>query len=132
MSGFELNQLAITGNLTRDPELRTLQSGTAVCNIRIAHNDRRKVNGEYTDVAQYFDVTIWGKLGEYLAGNLAKGQKVVVGGRLNWREYEDKDGNKRQAVDITANSVVPVPRNGSTAPPAEDVPSATAEDDIPF
>ena len=59
MSGFDINQLTITGNLTRDPELRSLQSGTAVCNIRIAHNDRRKVNGEWTTVPQYFDVTIW-------------------------------------------------------------------------
>ncbi len=132
MSGFDINQLTITGNLTRDPELRSLQSGTAVCNIRIAHNDRRKVNGEWTDVAQYFDVTIWSGMGEWIANNLAKGAKVVVAGRLNWREYEDKDGNKRQAVDITANSVVPVPKNGTTAPPAEDVQSASADEDIPF
>lgn len=132
MSGFDINQLTITGNLTRDPELRNLPSGTSVCNIRIAHNDRRKIDGEYTDVAQYFDVTIWNRMGEWIAENLEKGAKVVVAGRLNWREYEDKDGNKRQAVDITANSVVPVPKNGTTAPPAEDVQSASADEDIPF
>ena len=132
MSGFDINQLSITGNLTRDPELRSLQSGTAVCSIRIAHNDRRKVNGEWTDVPLYFDVTIWSGMGEWIANNLAKGAKVVVAGRLNWREYEDKDGNKLQAVDITASSVVPVPKNGNTAPPAEDVDAATADEDIPF
>jgi len=130
MSGFDINQLTITGNLTRDPELRSTTSGDSVCSIRIAHNDRRKVNGEWTTVPQYFDVTIWKGMGEYVARELAKGDKVVIAGRLKWREFEDKDGNKRQAVDITADSVVPVPKNG-TAPPPADVESA-GDDDIPF
>ena len=130
MSGFDINQLTITGNLTRDPELRSTTSGDSVCSIRIAHNDRRKVNGEWTTVPQYFDVTIWKGMGEYVARELAKGDKVVIAGRLKWREFEDKDGNKRQAVDITADSVVPVPKNG-TAPPPADVESAD-DDDIPF
>jgi len=59
MSGFDINQLTITGNLTRDPELRSTRSDDSVCSIRIAHNERRKVSGEWKDVAQYFDVTIW-------------------------------------------------------------------------
>jgi len=133
MSGFDINTVTISGNLTRDPELRNLPSGNSVCNLRIAHNERFKgADGEWADRPQYFDVTVWSGFGEYLAKNLVKGEKVVVAGRLNWREYEDKDGNKRQAVDITANSVVPVPKNGTTAPPAEDVQSASADEDIPF
>ena len=86
MSGFDINQLTITGNLTRDPELRSTTSGDSVCSIRIAHNDRRKVNGEWTTVPQYFDVTIWKGMGEYVARELAKGDKVVIAGRLKWRE----------------------------------------------
>jgi len=136
MSGFDLNQLTITGNLTKDPELRNLPSGQAVCNFRIAHNERRKgSNGEWTDSPAYFDVTVWSGLGEYLAKNLVKGQKVVVAGRLKWREFEGSDGQKRQAVDITADSVIPIPRNGTTPPPPEFEPSAAdraGDDDIPF
>ena len=65
MSGFEINQLTISGNLTRDPELRQLPSGQAVCSIRIAHNERRKTQAdEWIDVPSYFDVTIWSGLGE--------------------------------------------------------------------
>ncbi len=119
MSGFDLNQLTITGNLTKDPELRNLPSGQAVCNFRIAHNERRKgSNGEWTDSPAYFDVTVWSGLGEWIAKNVIKGQKVVVGGRLKWREYE-VDGAKRQAVDITADSVIPIPRPATAEPAAE-------------
>jgi single-strand DNA-binding protein len=119
MSGFDINQLTISGNLTRDPELRNLPSGQNVCNIRIAHNERRKTQAdEWTDVPAYFDVTIWSGLGEWIAANVAKGDKVVVAGRLRWREYE-VDGATRQAIDITADSIVPVPRNTSAQAPAK-------------
>ena len=131
MSGFDINQLTITGNLTRDPELRNLPSGTSVCSIRIAHNDRRKgSDGEWTDVAAFYDVSIWAGMGEYVARELSKGDKVVIAGRLQWREYET-DGNKRQAIDIVANSVVPVPKNATGQAPA-DVEPAAGDEDIPF
>ncbi|MCA1697716.1 MAG: single-stranded DNA-binding protein [Actinobacteria bacterium] len=116
MSGFDINQLTISGNLTRDPELRNLPSGQSVCNIRIAHNERRKTPAEeWIDVPAYFDVTIWSGLGEWIAANVAKGDKVIIAGRLRWREY-DVEGTSRQAVDITADSVVPVPRSTSSEP----------------
>lgn len=131
MSGFSINTVTISGNLTREPELRHLQNDNAVCSIRIAHNERFKgADGDWADRPQYFDVTIWGGLGKYLAENLTKGQQVVVSGRLKWREFE-VEGNKRQAVDITADSVVPVPRSGTTAPEPDFEPGA-ASDDIPF
>ena len=117
MSGFDINQLTITGNLTRPPELRHLNSGQAVCSLRIAHNERRKDGaGDWTDVPAYFDVTVWSGLGEWVASNVAKGDKVVIAGRLRWREYE-VNGDKRQAVDITADSIVPVPRNATSQQP---------------
>ena len=119
MSGFDINHVTVSGALTRDPELRELPSGQAVCSIRIAHNERFKdASGEWADRAQYFDVTIWSGLGEWIAKNVSKGEKVVVAGRLRWREWE-KDGDKRQAVDITADSVIPIPRPATTQPAAE-------------
>ena len=132
MSGFDINTVTVSGNLTREPELRNLPSGNSVCSIRIAHNDRRKDSaGEWTDSPAYFDVSIWSGLGEYLAKNLAKGQKVVVSGRLKWREYES-NGDKRQVVDITADRVGPVGRTNTTPAPEPDFQPAPAEDDIPF
>ena len=113
MSGFDINTVTVSGNLTRDPEVRNLPSGQAVCSLRIAHNERFKdASGEWADRAAYFDVTVWSGLGEWMGRNLHKGQKVVVSGRLKWREWDDKEGNKRQAVDIVADSVVPVVRDG--------------------
>jgi len=133
MSGFDLNSATISGNLTGDPELRSLPSGTSVCNIRIGHNDRRKdsASGEYHDVPGFYDVTVWGGLGEWLSRNVTKGDKVIVAGRLMWREYETQDGSKRQAVSITAQSVIPVPRS-DTAEPAGDFEPANGNEDIPF
>ncbi|HEV7805424.1 MAG TPA: single-stranded DNA-binding protein [Solirubrobacteraceae bacterium] len=111
MSGFDINTVTVSGHLCRDPELRNLPSGQSVCSLRIAHNERYKdASGEWADRTAYFDVTIWSGLGEWMGKNLSKGQKVVVSGRLRWREWE-QDGNKRQAVDITADSVVPVVRD---------------------
>lgn len=114
MSGFDINTVTVSGNLTREPELRTIPNGgQSVCSLRIAHNDRYKdASGNWADRASYFDVSVWGGLGEWMASNLSKGQKVVVSGRLKWREWGE-EGNKRQAVDISADSVVPVVRDGS-------------------
>jgi len=115
MSGFDINTVTVSGNLTREPELRTTPGGTSVCSLRIAHNERYKdASGEWADRAAYFDVTIWSGLGEWMGRNLHKGQKVVVSGRLRWREWEGQNNEKRQAVDITADSVVPVVRDGDS------------------
>jgi single-strand DNA-binding protein len=107
MAATNINRVIITGNLTRDPELRSLQSGMSVCSLRVACNTRRKDNqsGEWVDKPNYFDVTIWGRQGENAAQYLSKGRPVAIDGRLEWREYQDKEGNKRQAVDIIADNV---------------------------
>jgi single-strand DNA-binding protein len=129
MSGFDINQLTISGNLTTDPELRHLASGQALCKIRIAHNERRKLeSGDWIDNPQFFDVTIWGGIGEWVAGHIAKGDKIVIAGRLRWREYQTADGDKRHAIDITADSIVPAPRETSSNAATTD----TNDDDIPF
>ena len=153
MAATNLNRVIITGNLTRDPELRNLPSGTAVCNLRVAVNTRRKdgQTGEWVDKPNYFDVTVWGAQGENCATYLQKGRPVAIDGRLEWREWQDGQGNKRQAVDIIADSVQflgsPAGEgngNGGRFTPQSDVPADTADfktapvgagqsdDDIPF
>ena len=108
MAGTNINRVIITGNLTRDPELSSLpSSGTSVCTLRIACNGRRKNNEtvQWEDQPNYFDVTVWGAQGENCAKYLSKGRPVAIDGRLRWREWTSNEGQKRQAVDIIAESV---------------------------
>ncbi|MCL2770140.1 MAG: single-stranded DNA-binding protein [Solirubrobacterales bacterium] len=107
MAATNINRVVLTGNLTRDPELRALPSGTSVCDLRVACNTRRKNNqtGEWEDRPNYFNVKVWGAQGENASRFLSKGRPVAIDGRLEWREWEAQDGAKRQAVDIIADSV---------------------------
>jgi single-strand DNA-binding protein len=154
VAATNLNRVIVTGNLTKDPELRSTNGGTAICKMRIAVNTRRKdsATGEWTDKPNYFDVTVWGAQGENCATYLKKGRPVAIDGRLEWREWEASDGSgKRQAVEIIAESVQflgsrdgAANGNGFTAPQS-DVPADTSDfetadvgggggsdDDIPF
>jgi single-strand DNA-binding protein len=152
MASTNLNRVVITGNLTRDPELRSLPSGNSVCKLRVAVNSRRKdaATGDWVDKPNYFDVTVWGAQGENCATYLSKGRPVAVDGRLEWREWEAQDGTgKRQAVEIIADSVQFLGSRddqgaGNGNAPRSDVPADTSdfeeetasvgakEDDIPF
>lgn len=108
MAASNINVVVITGNLTKDPELRSTGGGTSVCELRVAVNSSRKngQTGQWEDKANYFDVVVWGAQGENCANYLAKGRPVAVEGRLDWSEWEAKDGSgKRQAVRIVAKSV---------------------------
>jgi single-strand DNA-binding protein len=141
-----INRVVLVGNLTRDPELRHTPSGTAVCNLRLAVNTRRKdETGQWVDKPNYFDITVWGNQGERCAQYLAKGRPVAVDGRLEWREWETPEGNKRQAVDVVADTVQFLGSRGegegagggyipsdATPTPAGDFPSSPTDDDIPF
>jgi single-strand DNA-binding protein len=124
MTTTNINRVTITGNLTGDPELRSLPSGNSICKLRVAVNTRRKEDGEWVDKPNYFDVTVWGSQGENAAKYLSKGRPVAVDGRLEWREWETKEGGKRQAVDIVADTVqfLGSPRD-DTATRQSDVPS---------
>jgi single-strand DNA-binding protein len=141
-----INSVVLVGNLTRDPELRHTPSGTAVCSLRLAVNTRRKdpASGQWTEKPNYFDITVWGQQGENCAQYLAKGRRVGVQGRLEWREWEAQDGSKRQAVEVIADTVqfldsraegesggqyVPA---GAAAQTADADFGAAADDDIPF
>jgi single-strand DNA-binding protein len=148
MAATNINRVVLTGNLTRDPELRTTPSGMSVCSLRIASNTRRKDgSGNWVDKPNYFDVTVWGAQGENCANYLSKGRPIALDGRLEWREWEDQNGNKRQSVDIIADSVQFLgsregAENGGRFTPQTDVPAdtgdfarasaATTDDDIPF
>jgi single-strand DNA-binding protein len=143
-----INRVVLVGNLTRDPELKSLPSGTSVCSLRVAVNTRRKdgATGEWTDKPNYFSVSVFGNQAENCAQYLSKGRPVGVDGRLDWREWEAQDGTKRQAVEIIADSVqflgsrqdgegggerqfVPA---GATATTDADMGSSASDDDIPF
>ena len=118
MAATNINVVVLTGNLTRDPELRSLPSGMSVSSLRIASNTRRKdqSTGEWADKANYFDVTVWGAQGENCARFLSKGRPIAIDGRLEWREWEN-DCATRQAIEIIADSVQFLgsqPSNGSS------------------
>jgi single-strand DNA-binding protein len=153
MAATNINRVVLTGNLTRDPELKSTPSGMSVCKLRIASNSRRKDgSGQWVDKPNYFDVTVWGAQGENCANYLSRGRPVAIDGRLEWREWDDPQGNKRQAVDIIADSVQFLGSredggNGGSGrfSPQSDVPADTGdfqtapvgggganEDDIPF
>jgi len=159
MAASNINRVIITGNLTADPELRSLPSGNSLCKLRVACNTWRKdgASGEWVDKPNYFDVTVWGAQGENCVKYLAKGRGVAVDGRLEWREWEQdtpEGKKKRQAVDIIADSVqflsgprddasggqggftpasdVPTDSSDFAAAPAGASPAAAGEDDIPF
>ncbi|MEZ5077191.1 MAG: single-stranded DNA-binding protein [Solirubrobacterales bacterium] len=100
----DINSVVISGNLTKDPEL--VPNGSSICRLRVAVNGRRKVNDEWVDKPNYFDVTCFGKAAENHVKYLRKGRGVVVEGRLDWREWEAKDeSGKRQAVQIIGEKV---------------------------
>src|SRR6058998_4068072 len=106
MAATNINRVVLTGNLTRDPELRSTPSGTSVCSLRVACNTRRKgAGGDWEDKPNYFSVTVWGAQGENCARFLHKGRPVCIDGRLDWREWQGQDGSKRESVEIVAESV---------------------------
>lgn len=142
-----LNVVLVEGNLTRDPELKYLTSGTAVANFSIAVNRSWKKDGEWVNEASFFDVVAWGKLGEVVAEYLKKGRGVRVVGSLKQDRWE-QDGAKRSRVKIQAERVEFLPARapkegsmgGEESPQEEGVPTGAAtampeeeyKDDISF
>jgi single-strand DNA-binding protein len=124
MSTVNINRVVMTGNLTADPELRSTPSGTSVCSMRVACNTRRKVEGEWVDKPNYFDVTVWGGQGESAARYLSKGRPVAIDGRLEWREWEAQDGSKRQSVEIIADTVQFLGDGAGNGTPSGDEPAS--------
>lgn len=97
----------LVGNLTRDPELRFAASGTAVLGLGLAVNKRKKEGDEYVDSVSFFNAVAFGTLAENAAASLQKGNRVIVTGELEQREYETKEGEKRNTVELTISSIGP-------------------------
>lgn len=113
--GFQINNVTVSGNLTRDPEQRALPSGTSITTIGIAHNERRKnqQSGEWEDKPHFFDVTIFGAQGEWLSRNAHKGDPITVSGQLEQQRWQDKaSGETRSKVSIVGRDIFLGQRGG--------------------
>ena len=99
--------VTIVGNITRDPELRFTAGGKGVASFGVAVGRRFQQNGEWQEKTSFFNVTAWDTLGENVAASLTKGTRVIVTGRLEQREYETKEGEKRNVVEIVADEIGP-------------------------
>ena len=102
------NTVTVIGNVTRDPELRYLPSGTALVNFGVAWNNRyTDRDGNKVEDTSFFDVTCWRDLADNVAESISKGDRVIVYGRLEQRSWENQEGEKRSKVEIVADEVAP-------------------------
>jgi len=134
------NRVIIAGNLVRDPEIRYLPSGLSVTSFAVAVNSRYKQNNELKEEVSYFDIVVFGKMGENCAEYLSKGRPVLVEGRLRQRRWE-AEGVKKSKIEVVADNVqfLGSPRGaggaeggaGSGSPGAAPAPGGQ-DDDIPF
>jgi len=140
------NKITIVGHLGRDPEIRYLPDGTAVCSFSVATSKKSKRGGEPQDITTWFKINAWGKQGEACNQYLAKSSLVYIDGELSLNEYTDKEGNKRTSLEVRANDVQFLDRKpqGDSRPADEtegalqyatrkqSVSKATEDDEIPF
>jgi single-strand DNA-binding protein len=132
-----LNSVVLLGNLTRDPEVRYTPSGTPVATLGLAVNNRMKQGDEWKDDPCFIDVVVFGKQAESCGEYLAKGQSILVEGRLRYRTWEGQDGQKRSKHEVTAFRVQFMPKGGR-APGSGGFGGDTSEgepmddDDVPF
>lgn len=99
-----LNVVAIMGRMVKDPELKTTNSGKSVCSFRIA-NDSGYKDASGQSQTNWLDVTAWGKTAEFVCKYFPKGALIAIEGRLQSRNYQDKSGNNRNAVEVVVNNV---------------------------
>jgi single-strand DNA-binding protein len=101
------NTVTLTGNLTKDPELRYTTGGRGVASFGLAVNRRYQVNGEWQEQVSFFNVVAWAELGENAAASLHKGNRVMVTGRLEQRSYDTREGEKRNITEVIADDLGP-------------------------
>jgi single-strand DNA-binding protein len=103
------NTVTVVGNVTRDPELRYLNTGTAMVTLGLAVNRRWRDNAsnEWKEETSFFDVVCWRDLADNVAESVEKGDRIMVSGRLDQRSWETQDGDKRSKVEIVADEVGP-------------------------
>jgi len=137
-----VNKVILVGNLGRDPELRYTQQGTAVANFSLATSERfKKKDGSRDERTEWHRIVVWGQTAEFCSQYLSKGRTVYIEGRLQTREWENKEGQKPKTTEIVAQEVQFVgPREGGSggggrpagAGGASGEPPPPADDDIPF
>lgn len=103
------NEVTLVGNITRDPEVRFTKNGTAIAKFGLAHNERRfnKESNDWDEQVHFFDITCWKSLAENVGASLAKGDRVVIIGRLDHQTWETEEGDKRSKVEVVASEVSP-------------------------
>ena len=128
---MSINRVNISGNLTRDPELRTAHNGTAILSFGVAVNDRRRnpQTGEWEDRPNYVDCTMFGPRAEKVAAYLSKGSKVAIEGKLRYSSWQAKDGGKRSKLDVIVDEIEFMSRERSVAPQQQ---GDYYDDQIPF
>ena len=132
----DLNEVVISGRLTRDSELRYTPSGTAVTDVVIASNRIWSKDGEKQEETAFVDVTIWGKQAESLHTYLSKGRHLMIVGRLKLNKWETEEGDKRSKLTMVAEKINLTPSGGGTnnKPPSEskEKVGAAAAEEVPF
>ncbi|MBN2015542.1 single-stranded DNA-binding protein [Candidatus Dojkabacteria bacterium] len=110
----DINDARIMGNLTRDPELRTISTGTSVCNFSIATNRRYQQNDEWKEEVEFHNVVLWGQRAESFVQRAKKGTRVYIEGRLQTRSWEDQNGSKQYRTEVVANRIILIDRYEKT------------------
>lgn len=105
MPATNANVVLMNGNLTKDPDLRETGGGTPICELRIATNSSFKKDGKWESKAHFFQINVWGGQGENCAKYLQKGSKITVVGRLEYQQWENKEGETNSRVVIVANQI---------------------------
>lgn len=100
-----MNKVILIGNLGRDPELHYTQSGSSVANFTLATNEKFLKDGELQEHTEWHNIVVWGKQAEACNKYIKKGNHIAVDGKITYRSYEDKEGNKRYITEIIANRV---------------------------
>jgi single-strand DNA-binding protein len=136
-----VNKVILVGRLGADPEVRYTNTGTPVANFNMATSTNfTDKSGEKNERTEWHRIVAFGKLGEICGEYLAKGKQVYIEGRLQTREWEDRDGNKRKTTEIVAGTMQMLGAAGDqvrgetsdSAPPVNDLPSIGKEEDVPF
>lgn len=132
----DINNYSVSGNLTRDAELKYSNSGLAVCNFTIASNKNKKQGDEWVEHTNFIDCTIFANKAESISQYLTKGKKLFIEGQFEQQRWEDKDGNKRQKLVLMPAKIVfggGGERTSSAPQKAADTDSSDDfEDDVPF
>lgn len=130
-----MNKVILIGNLGADPESRSTNEGTAVCNFRIATTERWKdKQGEKQEKTEWHSIVAWARLAEVCAQYLKKGSKVCIVGKLQTRKWTDKEGNDKYTTEVVAQEMEMLSSKAeSAAPVATEAPAPSAPtDDLPF